>query len=231
MMRAEPDFATVAMLIGEPARAAMLAALLSGQALPAGELASRARISPQTASRHLAKLVAGGLLNVTTTGRHRYYRLKNPDVGAALEALATIAPPVRVRSLRESEEARALRFARTCYDHLAGTVGVAITQCMLAQGVLTMTDEQTYHVSEAGMVWFAEWGIDLYQLRQARRCFAKPCLDWSERQPHLAGALGAAITSKLFERGWIVRISPSRAVRLTEHGREGLQRDLGFAST
>jgi DNA-binding transcriptional ArsR family regulator len=227
-MQADPDLATVATLIGDPARAAMLSALLSGQALPAGELAACARISPQTASSHLAKLVAGRLLRVTTAGRHRYYQLQSPEVGAALEALAAIAPQAQVRSLRESEAARALRFARTCYDHLAGVVGVALTQGLLDQGLL-VADAHTYHVSTAGASWFARWGIDLAQIGQARRSFAKPCLDWSERHYHLAGALGAALARTLFERGWLVRVAGSRAVRLTEQGRAALHQELQVA--
>jgi DNA-binding transcriptional ArsR family regulator len=224
-MRTDPDLATVATLIGDSARAAMLMALLGGQALPAGELAACAHISPQTASAHLAKLVAGGLLRVTTAGRHRYYQLESPMVGAALEALSAIARPTQVRSLRGSEAAQALRFARTCYDHLAGVVGVAITQGLLDEGVL-VADTQSYQVSVAGSSWFAQWGIDLAQLRQARRSFAKPCLDWSERHYHLAGALGAALARSLFERGWLVRIPGIRTVRLTEAGRAGLQQEL-----
>jgi DNA-binding transcriptional ArsR family regulator len=215
----------VATSIGDPARAAMLSALLGGQARPAGELAACARISPQTASAHLSKLVAGGLLSVTTAGRHRYYKLQSPEVGAALEALAAIAPPARVRSLRESEAARALRFARTCYDHLAGVVGIAVTHGLLDQGLLC-ADVQGYRVSAAGAAWFARWGIDLAQLEQARRSFAKPCLDWSERHYHLAGALGAALTQALFERTWLVWVAGSRAVRLTQAGRGGLQQEL-----
>jgi DNA-binding transcriptional ArsR family regulator len=224
-MQADPDLATVATLIGDPARAAMLAALLDGQALPAGELAACARISPQTASSHLAKLVAGGLLRVATEGRHRYFQLQSAEVGAALEALAAIAPAARVRSLRESEAAHALRFARTCYDHLAGAVGVAITQGLLDQGLL-MVDAHAYRVTPDGTAWFAQWGIDLHHLRQARRSFAKPCLDWSERHYHLAGALGAALAHALFERGWLVRVAGIRAVRLTEQGRAGLRQEL-----
>jgi DNA-binding transcriptional ArsR family regulator len=224
-MHAEPDLATVATLIGDPARAAMLAALLGGQVRPAGELAACARISPQTASSHLSKLVAGGLLRVTTAGRHRYYQLQGPEVGAALEALAAIAPQARVRSLRESEAARALRFARTCYDHLAGVVGVVVTQGLLDQGLLS-ADTQSYRISAAGTAWFGRWGIDLAQLEKTRRSFAKPCLDWSERHYHLAGALGAALTQALFERGWLARVAGSRAVRVTEAGRNGLQQEL-----
>jgi DNA-binding transcriptional ArsR family regulator len=224
-MQAEPDLATIATLIGEPARAAMLAALLGGESLPAGELANRARVSPQTASAHLGRLVAGGLLQVTSTGRHRYYQLRSPEVGAALEALASIAPQARVRSLRESEAARALRFARTCYDHLAGAVGVAVTHGLVDRGLLT-AEADAYHITAAGARWFAQWGIDLDQLRQARRGFAKPCLDWSERHYHLAGAVGAALAQAMLEREWLVRIEGSRAIRLTDQGRAGLRQEL-----
>lgn len=224
-MRADPDLASVATLIGDPARAAMLSALMGGQALPAGELAACARVTPQTASSHLSKLVAGGLLRVTSSGRHRYYQLHGPEVGAVLEALAAIAPRPPVRSLRESEAARALRYARTCYDHLAGAVGVAVTRGMVDSGIL-VGELDCYQVSASGSAWFAGWGIDLDQLRRTRRRFATPCLDWSERHHHLAGSLGAALTRALFARGWLLRIPGGRAVRLTEAGREGLQQEL-----
>jgi DNA-binding transcriptional ArsR family regulator len=224
-MRADPDLASVASLIGDPARAAMLAALLGGQSLPAGELARCACVSPQTASAHLARLVGGGLLRVSRSGRHRYYQLHSPEVGTALEALAAIAPQARVQSLRESQSAGALRFARTCYDHLAGVVGVAVTEGLVDQGVL-IVDADTYHVTVDGTSWFARWGIDLEKLRQARRSFARPCLDWSERRYHLAGALGAALAHTLLERAWLVRVAGNRAVRLTEQGRAGLRQEL-----
>lgn len=224
-MQADPDLANVGGLIDDPARAAMLAALLGGQSLPAGELAARARITRQTASGHLAKLVAGGLLRVTASGRHRYYQLRSPEVGAALEALTAVAPARPVRSLRESEDARALRFARTCYAHLAGVVGVAVTRGLLDQGWLS-ADAGCYSVTPAGAAGFAAWGIDIGLLQRRRRSFATPCLDWSERHYHLAGALGAALAQAVFERGWLVRISGSRAVRLTEAGRAGLLQDL-----
>jgi DNA-binding transcriptional ArsR family regulator len=224
-MRADPDLASVAGLIGDPSRAAMLAALLGGLSLPAGELARCAGISPQTASGHLARLVDGGLLRATTRGRHRYYQLHSPEVGRALEALAAIAPRARIRSLNESEAGRALRFARTCYDHLAGALGVALTQRLVERELLAEAGE-SYLVTAAGEDWLAGWGIDLGRLRQGRRAFARPCLDWSQRRPHLAGALGAAITGSLFERGWIAPSASSRAVRLTEAGRAGLRREL-----
>ncbi|HYF64660.1 MAG TPA: helix-turn-helix domain-containing protein, partial [Herpetosiphonaceae bacterium] len=175
----------------------------------------------------LARLVDGGLLRVNSRGRHRYYQLRSPEVGRALEALATIAPQARIRSLNESEAGRALRFARTCYDHLAGAVGVALTEAMVARDLLAPAGEG-YAVTGAGQAWCAGWGLDLARLRQGRRVFARSCLDWSQRRPHLAGALGAAITGGLFERGWIVRSPGSRAVRLTEAGRAGLLHEFGL---
>jgi DNA-binding transcriptional ArsR family regulator len=226
-MSADPNLAEVALLIGEPARATMLLALLGGQALPAGELAARARVTPQTASAHLARLVGGGLLEVRSSGRHRYYRLSGPEVGAALEALLRVAPAGAVRSLRQSEEARALRAARTCYDHLAGALGVALTRRLLALGLLAQEGER-YRVTAEGAAWLASWGIDLAALERGRRAVARACLDWSERHDHLAGALGAALAAKLFERGWIARVPGGRAVRLTAAGQAGLRRELGL---
>jgi DNA-binding transcriptional ArsR family regulator len=227
-MSAEPNLAEVALLIGEPARATMLLALLGGQALPAGELAARAHVTPQTASAHLARLIAGGLVRVTSSGRHRYYRLSNGEVGAVLEALLTIAPARPVRSLRQSEEAKALRAARTCYDHLAGALGVAITQRLIARRLLVQEGEQ-YAITADGVDWLMGWEIDLEGLRRARRALAPACLDWSERHEHVAGALGAALTARLFERGWLLRVAGSRAVRLTPAGQAGLERELGIA--
>lgn len=226
-MSAEPDLAVVAQLIGEPARAAMLLALLSGQALPAGELAAQAGVSPQTASAHLARLVEGRLVRATSSGRHRYYRLSSDEVGAVLETLMTIAPARPVRSLRQSEEARALRWARTCYDHLAGRLGVQLTERLLALEYL-VPDDACYRVTAKGAAWLADWDIDLDGLRRGRRMLARPCLDWSERHDHLAGALGAAVATQLFTRGWLVRRPGSRAVRLTSEGQIGLQREVGL---
>jgi DNA-binding transcriptional ArsR family regulator len=227
-MSVEPDVASIAALIGEPARASILGALLNGQAIPAGELAARAHISPQTASAHLAKLVEGAILDVRAVGRRRYYRIANPHVGAALEALAVIAPSPRSRTLGESEQVKALRFARTCYDHLAGTLGVALTDALLDEGMLTRHDE-TFEATERGSLLLAKWDTQPERLNRGGRVFARPCLDWSERRDHLAGALGAAIAATFFARGWIVRRRSGRAVRLTDEGRRALQRDLGLA--
>lgn len=227
-MQSQPDLSAIAMLIGDPARAAILSALLGGQALPASELAHRAHVTPQTASAHLAKLVEGGLLELNRSGRHRYYRLKNAEVARALEALAIISPAPRPKSQRDSTEYQALCFARTCYDHLAGKLGVALTQALQDKGLLTL-HEQAYALTPQGSRWLEDWHIDEDKLHKGRRMFARTCLDWSERRDHLAGALGAAITTRLLEEGWIVRNAGNRSVRLTETGRSGILREFGIS--
>ncbi len=226
-MPADPNFAQTAALIGEPTRAAMLAALLGGKALTASELAHGAAVSPQTASTHLARLVEGGLLSVVASGRHRYYRLAGPEVAHLLETLATVAPPAAVRSLRQSEAARAVRFARTCYDHLAGTVGVALSE-RLIEHELIATTEAGYQVTAAGLMWLEKHAIDVEQVMGRRRVAARACLDWSERRNHLAGAFGAAMTNWLLDQRWIERSAHGRAVRLSEAGREGFLREWGL---
>lgn len=226
-MPADPNFAQTAALIGDPTRAAMLGALLGGQALTASELAHGAGVTPQTASMHLTRLVEGQLLRVVASGRHRYFQLAGPQVAQALEALATIAPPARITSLRESERARAVRFARTCYDHLAGTVGVALTERLIERELIAKSDE-IYQVTDIGWRWLEQQAIDVRRVGQGRRVAARACLDWSERRYHLAGAVGAAITDWLFAQGWIVRAESGRAVRLTETGRAGFAAEWGL---
>jgi DNA-binding transcriptional ArsR family regulator len=226
-MPADPNFAQTAALIGDPTRAAMLGALLGGRALTASELALGAGVTPQTASMHLARLVEGQLLRVVASGRHRYFQLAGPQVAQVLEALATIAPPARVTSLRESESAHAVRFARTCYDHLAGTVGVALTERLIERELIAKSDE-TYQLTDIGWRWLEQQAIDVRRVGQGRRVAARACLDWSERRYHLAGAVGAAITDWLFAQAWIVRAEGSRAVRLTEAGRAGFATEWGL---
>ena len=220
-----PNLVEVASLIGDESRASMLMCLLGGKALPANELARAARVTPQTASSHLAKMVAGGLLVHESYGRHRYYRLANAEVGLALEALNTIASPKPVRSLRESDESRALRFARTCYDHLAGEVGVALTDKILELGLIR-AEGRDFVVTLDGTEWFHEFGLDVEGIRRGRRHFARQCLDWSERRHHLAGALGAAFTNRLLELKWVERVLRGRAVRVTPAGFVGFEREL-----
>jgi len=227
-MQGDADIAAIGALIGDPTRATILAALADGRALPAGELAARAGVAASTASAQLAQLVAGNLLSVEAHGRHRYYRLAGPRVARLLETLAGFAPPRPVRSLREAQTATALRQARTCYDHLAGAVGVALTERLVEANLLALADHG-YDVTAEGTVFFADLGIDLAPPGSRRRPLTRRCLDWTERRYHLAGALGAELARSFFERGWIVRASGSRAVRVTAAGRAALEQALGLA--
>lgn len=223
----DADLSVPAMLIAEPARAAMLDALMSGRALAAGELARVAGVTPPTASEHLHRMLDGGLVEVISQGRHRYYRLAGAQVAEALEALAHLGPAKPVTSLRQSNTARALAYARTCYDHLAGTCGVALLDGLVAEGWLTDADGG-YGVTPAGVAELVALGIDVDAVRSARRTFARPCLDWTERRNHLAGGLAAALTARMIELGWFARrTAHTRALRLTDPGRDTL-RSLGL---
>jgi DNA-binding transcriptional ArsR family regulator len=225
-MLADANIAFPAALLAEPARVAILFALSDGRALPAGELARHARVTPPTASAHLTRLVAGGLLTMEREGRHRYYRLADPAIVTALEALALIAPPKPAHSLKESHAAQAVRRARTCYDHLAGQLGVQITTALAERGAIEF-EAREFQLGPAGAELFASLGVDVEQVRRERRSFARACLDWSERRYHLAGALGAALMVRLLELDWLQRVPASRAVRVTNTGRRALQRHFG----
>ncbi len=216
----DADIAKVAALIADPTRAAVLTALLDGRALAAGELARLAGVSPATASSHLARLLAGGLVTVATQGRHRYYRLSGPEVAEVLEVLARVSPRPAVRSLRQSRQARLLEEARTCYDHLAGRAGVELLTHLVEAGHLVGQD--AFELTAAGEAALAELGVDVAAARASRRRFAPACLDWTERRPHLAGALGAAVTRSLLERDWYRRGSARRVLEVTDLGRKGL---------
>lgn len=221
--------AEIARLIGEPSRAAMLDALLSGQALSAGELARAGGVSPATASEHLARLLAGDLVWVVRAGRHRYYRLASPEVAQAIEALALVRPAGRaaVQSLRQARTAEAMLLARTCYDHLAGRVGVAVHDALVGRGALVAGGDG-YLLSDAGADLLDHLGVDVAGAAASRRRFAAPCMDFTERRPHLAGALGAALCARLMGTGWLLRRVPGqRALRLTGAGRVGLAETLG----
>jgi len=220
-------FGQIAALIGEPARATMLLSLLDGRALPAGELAFRANVAPQTASGHLAKLVEGGLLRVETQGRHRYYRLAGPDVGNALEALGELAPAPRVRD-REPDDAKVLRLARTCYNHLAGKLAVDIHSAMQSRKLLSPVDEKHCALTELGRKWVIEIVPERPLKLGRREQLARLCLDWTERKHHLGGPLGCSLLNCLCEAKWIVRMR-GRAVRLTVQGRTELGKQLGLA--
>ena len=210
--------------MGDPARARILLSLMGGQARPASELARVARVSPQTASAHLAKLQQGGLLTVERHGRYRYYRLAGGAVADVIESLQNLAALPVEETKGASDEP--LMFARTCYDHLAGKVAVALADALLAGGFVELEADR-YHVTSAGERAFTELDVDLRALARQRRSLAKPCLDWTERRYHVAGALGAALTAQLFHRKWLVRLEGSRAVHLTPGGLEGLENAFG----
>jgi DNA-binding transcriptional ArsR family regulator len=230
-MDADADVAGVAGLLADPARVRMLDALLAGRALSAGELARLAGVAAPTASAHLRRLLDGGLVAVEARGRHRYYRLAGPAVAEAMEALSLIARPRPVRSLRQSQRAEALRFARSCYDHLAGVVGVALADALLRAGALRTVAGRDYDVTPQGEELLGGLGVDVAELRRQRRAFARQCLDWTERTPHLSGALGAALLARLLDLGWLVRGRVPRGLVLTSTGRDGLAQALGVELT
>lgn len=217
-MKEGPDIAALAALLGDPARANMLAALMSGKALAAGELADEAGVTAQTASGHLKRLIDARLLVVEIQGRHRYYRLAGPDVAEALESLETLAARTGSMRTRPGPRDQALREARRCYDHLAGAAGVALHDALVAQGLVVLGPEGVT-LSQAGRARFAAEGIDLPALEARNRPLCRTCIDWSERRPHLAGALGAALMAMILARGWAKLDPTSRAVRFTDTGR------------
>ncbi len=227
-MCAEENVAAVAFLIADRGRAAMLMTLTDGRPRPAGVLAEAAGVTAQTASSHLAKLLAGGLVAVETEGRHRHYRLAGPRVAQVLEALAAVGQPEPARKLSVSLRTQQLRFARCCYDHLAGRIAVAMTDGMLERGFLTPEADQRYAVTGSGLDWFGRLGIDVGTLKARRWGLARQCLDWSEGQPHLAGPLGVEFMRRLCDDGWLRRRTSSRAIEVTPKGWVGLGRELGI---
>jgi len=213
----EANIAFVANLLADPSRAAMCLALAGGEARPAGELAARAGISAQTASNHLAKLIAGRILRVEQQGRWRYYSLAGSDVGHAVEALAVVAPPLPASAAGNGvpDAARRLASARTCYSHLAGRLGVALANALVASRWLE-DDGRRYRVTPDGVAALRALGIDVgpRPVDAARRC-----IDWTERRPHVAGPVGTALARLALERGWVRRVRGARALSVTPAGR------------
>ncbi len=226
-------FAEVAALAGDPARAGMLHALMDGRALTASELARVAGVTPQTASGHLARLATAGLLTVEKQGRHRYHRIASPAVAQMMESIMQVTsgldrsrPPLSV-----GPKDAALRTARTCYDHLAGMLGVALADALVGGGYIELASDGGL-VTDPGIEFFDRVGIDLDALmsrtrKRSARILCRPCLDWSERRPHIAGAIGAAICSHSFGRDWIRRVNGTRAVTITPKGERIFREEFG----
>ena len=222
-MKSGPDIAKVAALLGDPARANMLTALLDGNALSAGELAREAGVTAQTASSHLAKLSEGGLVLARRQGRHSYFALSGPEVGQVLEGLMGLAARNGLKRTRPGPREPELRRARVCYDHLAGDLGVAMLEGLIAGGRLAR-DGEDLAPTAAGEAFFAGLGVELDALRAARRPLCKSCLDWSVRREHLAGGLGAALLARIYGLGWARRMPGTRLVCFTTDGLVAFER-------
>ncbi|MDQ0467373.1 ArsR/SmtB family transcription factor [Labrys wisconsinensis] len=227
-MQTGPKIAEVAALVGDPARANMLGALMDGRALTASELAYAAHVTPQTASAHLGKLVDGGILALARQGRHRYFRLASPLVGRMLEGIMAVAQAGPARYHPHWRGGEDLRFARLCYDHLAGELAVRIAD-VLAEREQIVLGEDGGEVTPAGRALLDGLGIDVAGLTRQRRVFCRPCLDWSMRRPHIAGAVGAAMLERFLVLGWLRRSRDSRVLAVTPVGHRHLQEAFGIA--
>src|SRR3984957_13491648 len=246
-MLGDTDISPLAALLADPARSRILLALGDGRALAASVLADEAGVAPSTASAHLSKLVAGGLLTAERHGRHRYFRLAGPEVGELLEALSRLSGARPIRSLRDGTRAKAVRYARTCYDHLAGVLGTELMAALIERGMLAGGDgvfdpataehdrlsspgfDFDYRLTPVGIERLAELGIEFGALPR-RRPLIRYCVDWSEQRHHRAGPLGAAIAHQMFELRWIRRAEHTRAVHVTDDGRRGLEQTFGVAA-
>lgn len=216
-LSAGPNIAALAALLADPARAQIMLALMDGRSLTAGELARAGGVTPQTASSHLAKLLDGGLLTRTAQGRHHYYRISGEDAAHAMETLSVLGGEPIAPTIRTGPRDAKLREARICYDHLAGTMGVELFDGLLASGALD-GDPFNVRLTEKGEAAATRIGIDVAPLKKAKRPICRACLDWSERKPHLAGGLGAAVLDRFLEHGWIRRQAGSRTLLFSSEG-------------
>ena len=219
----EKEIENITSLIGNPVRTRILWALLDGRAYTATELAVFTETSPQNLSMHLSKLIQADLLAVESQGRHKYYRFAKQEVAYAIEAISNLIPEENQKRIVRQDDNSAIRHCRTCYDHLAGKVGVMITESLLQQKMMVWQDK-CFHITEAGEQFFTQLNIDTKELEKQRRAFARPCLDWSERKHHLAGSVGAALLQQMEAMDWIRRSNQSRAVKITTKGQKELYR-------
>lgn len=215
------EIAYITSLIGDPVRTKILWTLLDGRAYTATELTICADTSPQNISMHLGKLIQANLLVAEPQGRHKYYRFSRPEVAYAIEAIGNLIPDEKHRKIVGNTNNAAIKHCRTCYDHLAGEVGVSITAELIQQKFIE-PEGKTYLVTEKGSAFFSEFDIDTDELKKSRRIFAKPCLDWTERKPHLAGALGAAFLEKMLLSDYFRKTKDSRAIVITAKGQQQL---------
>ena len=224
----ETQIAHISSLIGDPVRSRILWLLLDGRAYTATELAASADTSPQNISMHLGKLVQAELLAVESQGRHRYYRFARQEVAYAIEALANLVPGAHRPDVTPHEADSAIKYCRTCYDHLAGKMGVLITEHLQKEKILRLSD-QAYTLLPRAAAFFEGFGIDPAALQQQRRSFARPCLDWSERKYHLSGSLGAALLGYMLEQDWMRRTQHSRVIVVTAKGRKALYQHFNIS--
>ncbi|HET6160507.1 MAG TPA: winged helix-turn-helix domain-containing protein [Dongiaceae bacterium] len=222
----EANLESFAKILGDATRIRMLQLLMEGRALTAKELAYGARVEPATATQHLRRLQEGGLVSVKAQGRHKYFKPASPLVAELMELLMVLAPGDKARAVGPRAE-EPLRRGRMCYDHLAGELGIGITEALVKQGILRK-EADAFAVTKRGGAWFECVGIDLETARKLRRKFAASCLDWTERRDHLGGALGAALAERLVDLGWIARKRNSRAVMVTEAGRRRLAEEFSL---
>ncbi|WP_010094744.1 ArsR/SmtB family transcription factor [Ornithinibacillus scapharcae] len=222
-----PDISKIAALLSDSTRSTILLSLMDGSIHPVTELAHMAKVKPQTASFHLHKMLEVNLVRVEKHGRHRYYKLISSEVAKIIESMLVIAPEPTVNSLRDSREKSAIHFARTCYDHLAGYIGVQITNSLIQKGIITK-ENLNFEVTPKGLHFFENLGINVEEQQKKRRAFARCCLDWSERQHHLAGALGNALLERMLELKWITRMPKTRAIQVTSTGRTQLEKVFGW---
>ncbi len=225
-MTTKLDISKVGKLLGDPSRVEMLSSLIDGRSLTARELAHGAGVSASTASFHLSKLVDAGLLVVVHQGRHHFYRMASSEVRAAIQALLLIAPSTKAKPAARRKTQ--VCFARTCYGHLAGVLGLAVAEALQTKGLIEPGDREDFLLTAKGERFFTKLEIDLEALRAGRRLFARQCLDWSERKPHLGGALGQAFTDSLIKRKWLRKKADSREIHVTREGQAGLRKLLGI---
>lgn len=221
----ENQFIKTVSLIGDPTRASILWTLLDGRAFTATELAVSANTSPQNISMHLGKLLEANLLCVEKQGRHKYYRFSNKEVAYAVEAMANLVPKPEVSLKNKPKNYPPIKFCRTCYDHLAGKIGVALTESLLEQKII-IEKNNAYEISPEGEKWFSRFGINIEEAQKQKRIFLKPCLDWSERRNHIAGSIGALLLNKMIAEDWFRRMKDSRAMIITGKGEKELLKNF-----